>query len=96
MYKFNTPETTNKLYPKFTMNSDQYQALNDFMIHVYHVNFNKEESYFKMWSDKLDRLDIPWAVQNLAAYCMRNYNSKHYYSHTLLKNVNVLLPGVTA
>ncbi len=78
-----------------TISNKQYQLLKDFMLHCYHVIHNNNTNNYTFWAKLLDDNNIPWSVQNNAAYLMEDYNSKNYYSSTLLKSKNILITGVT-
>lgn len=56
---------------KYLKHSNEYEALRGLFFHQWNVSFKGSIANFAYYADKLDRLGVPWSVQNAIANAAR-------------------------
>ena len=49
------------------INQKQFSVLQGFKLHTWNVFHNKTPNMFKFWADELDKVNIPYSLQNKVA-----------------------------
>jgi len=72
------------------LNSEQVENLKSFFIALwcsYHKGTTSFDGYF--WANKLDSLNISWAIQNKVAVAAKNKASNFIYFSSLLTELDI-------